>query len=154
LCFGFLVLPTLILVGWKTSFWPDAALGFVTFGVPFLVIGVQSWSRMSHPERVPVRWPSGYLPGERLQTLQGILQWIWIVGYPTSVAIKHRHSDMHTVLQIISVGSIGWSAVLKAYIADRNYIPPPPDPPKGWSGSIKGIHSEHWGGRQTPKLPS
>jgi hypothetical protein len=37
------------------------------------------------------------------------------------------------------------------YIKEREYIAPPREPKGSWSGAIKGLHSDHWGGRQIPK---
>jgi hypothetical protein len=36
----------------------------------------------------------------------------------------------------------------------RKRLRPPGDQIKGWAGTIKGIHSDHWGGRETPQTES
>jgi hypothetical protein len=36
----------------------------------------------------------------------------------------------------------------------KRLSPPVGVPLKGWSGTIKGIHSDHWGGRETPRTES
>jgi len=36
----------------------------------------------------------------------------------------------------------------------RKRLRPPGVPIKGWVGTIQGIHSDHWGGRETPRTES
>jgi hypothetical protein len=156
LSIGILVLPSLVYAVRKYGIWPDTALGFVAVGLPFLLNGCRAWNRLSHPDRIPVRWLCGYRRGEQLQALDQILTLIVIAGILISWIIDNSKRDLaHILFGFILFSSVGWGTLLRKYIEDRKYIPPPHepyDPAKGgWSGTIKGLHSEHWGGRQIPK---
>jgi hypothetical protein len=130
----------------------------LTLGIPFFLIELRSWRRWFHPERVPIRWPSNYAPGERLQRLEKWLGRIWML-LALIVIVTHDSMPRDVAIDLLWVafGGIVWDGFLRRYIQDRKYIPPPspPSPPgaplKGWAETIKGIHSEYWGGRKIPK---
>jgi hypothetical protein len=151
---GLMVFPAVVYAVRKTSIWPNTILGFLAIGVPVLLIGLLSWNRLIHPERVPVRWSRGYPLGERLKILETALNCIWVLGLCVSWAINEPvHSTAYITIAFIFCGAAGWSGFLRGYIEDRKYIPPPrQDPSGGWAGAIKGIYSEHWDGREVPKV--
>ncbi len=153
---GILVLPSLAFAARKYGIWPDTILGFIAVGLPFIMVGLRSWNRLSHPNCVPARWPDEYKRGEQLQTLDQTLTFILFAGIFIYWTIdSSKHDPAHLLFYFIWFSSAGWGGLLGTYIEDRKYIPPPRDPydptKGGWSGTIKGIHSDHWGGRQIPK---
>ena len=45
--------------------------------------------------------------------------------------------------------------MIVSHLREALRLGPPADIPlKGWAGTIQGIHSEHWGGRETPRTES
>ena len=65
--FDILFIPWLVFMAREFNIRPYIFPLLLTLGIPFFLIQLRSWSRWFHPERVPLRWPSGYAPGERLQ---------------------------------------------------------------------------------------
>lgn len=125
-----------------------ALVGLVAISVPYLLFGLRSWNRLLHPGRVPVRWPEDYRRAQRIEELGLFLSLFVIVAITLGIFFDNKN---HHLFHYLWYGSIGWNAFLTRYVHDRKYIPPPRDPKGGWAGSIKGIHSEHWGGRATSK---
>src|SRR5258707_106359 len=68
---GFLVIPALIIATRETSIWSSAILGFVAVGIPIILLGLHSWNRCFHPDRLPARWVKH--GDERLQNLETVL---------------------------------------------------------------------------------
>jgi hypothetical protein len=81
---------------------------------------------------------------------------IWILLLCIGFVVRYTNSgNGRDVILLIAYSGMIWDKFLTIYIEDRKYIAPPRDPYNptkgGWAGTIKGIHSEHWGGRQIPK---
>jgi hypothetical protein len=145
---GILVFPALVFAARRTGIWPRTLLGFVIFGIPCLLIGFRSWNRWSHPDRLPVRWTQDHPRGHRLQTLDRMLAWIWVVGwFARLVTYQSKHHTIYITLSLIAGAAVSWHAFLADYITDHKYIPPtrPPNDFSPWARIYKPLQSERWG---------
>ncbi len=148
---GILVLPALVIAVRRVGIWPWTLLGFTTFGIPGLLIGLRSWNRWFHPDRPPVRWVQDYPRGDRLQTLDVTLTLTWVAGWFARLVIDHsRHHSVYITLSFIAGGAVSWHAFLTSYIADHKYVPAgrPYNPSNTWAKIYKPLQSEHWGQRE------
>jgi hypothetical protein len=146
----FLVFPAFAFMAVRrTAIWPYAIPGFLALGLPLLLIGVRAWRRWFHPDRLPARWPSGYRLMTNLQTLDSALSWTWVLGIAITWALDlSSHHSAYIAFAFIAGAAAAWEGLLRKYIADRKYIPPPRppyDPSKSWTSTMKPFHSEHWG---------
>jgi hypothetical protein len=146
---GILVFPAIFTTARNTSIWPDAVVGFVTFGIPFLLIGFRSWNRWFHPDRTPVHWQKGSFLNKHHDALELLLNVLWCPLFGFALFLdEHRHFKAKLVSYFLVYGCQGWLSLLKLSTAGRKYIPPPSapyDPSK-----YKPLQSEHWGGREAP----
>jgi hypothetical protein len=140
----------------KGSIWPDKIS--ILFGLfpPMIFILLRSWNRLFRPNRLPARWTAGSRMQARMSTLEGVVLVPWFLSFGCmifeDISKHHSHHSAHGVWYYLFLTSQYWWGFLQMYIKDRIYIPPPREPTKGgWTGTIKGLHSDHWGGRQIPK---
>ncbi len=156
--FAVLVFPVFAYTAWKYGIWPYPVLGLVSYGIPMILLGFNSWNRSYHPERVPTRWPERSRIESCLMALNGALILILIVSISTLIFGDHpKDHTEHIWLYFIVWSSFGWGAVLQRYIDEREFIPPPDppyDPSQRWDASLKPLHSDHWGERETPRTES
>ena len=148
----FLVIPALIIAARKTSIWPSAILGFVSVGIPIILLGLRSWNRWFHPDRLPARWLKH---GEvRLQNLETVLTLYGIAAFLVMVVmgfLMHDNASLAVLLPSwICCAALAWSSILGRYVGDRKFISPPSAPhdsSRTWLADMKPFLSEHWGER-------
>jgi hypothetical protein len=149
---GFLVIAALIIAVRKTSIWPSAILGFVALGIPIILLGLRSWNRWFHPDRLPARWPKY---GEhQFQNLETVLVLYGVAAFLVMVVmgfLVHDNASLAVLLPSwICCAALAWSSILGRYVKDRKFIPPPSaphDPLRTWLADMKPFRSEHWGER-------
>jgi hypothetical protein len=146
----FLIIPAIVIAACKTSIWPNILLGSLAVGIPVILLGLRSWNRWFHPDRLPARWLKHGEEG--LQNLGTVLNLTGIVAFLGMVVIGIlAHDNASRALLLLSWAcctTLAWSNVLDRYIEDRKYIPPPSpphDPSRTGLVDMKPFRSEHWG---------
>jgi hypothetical protein len=142
------IMPILFLTFWSGHVWPDRVPILVGIGPPLFLIILRAWKRRVHPEQVPSRWPKRSRLQARLETLDRILMLLLLIslGVLVYIDITKRTNFVHNLCLLFFCTGQAWNVFLTRYIEDRKpLLPPPPEPKGGWSGTIKGIHSDHWG---------
>ena len=144
---GFLVFPAIFITASKTGVWVNAVVGFVTFGIPLLLIGYRSWNRWFHPDLTPVRWQQRSFLNKHHDLLEVILTLLWCPLFCVAVFLdEHRHSEAKVVSYFLVFGCQGWLSWLKLSTADRKASLPPSTPSD--HSKNKPLRSERWGERQ------
>jgi len=148
IAFILLLLSLLVVAFWKGPIWPDR-IGVLVGLFPPLLLGLfRTWSRISHPDRLPIRWPKNSRLEQRLTTLTLALTGVFFLFmFPWFVVDIKTHPIVDHTCILIAITAQCWCQFLDRYIADRKYIPPDPqyDPSKTWATTHKPLRSEHWG---------